>query len=252
MWLPSLVEPGADLAADVGSELEHLDVVAGIGQIHGGDHTGEAGANDADLELLLFFLPGPDMRPLHQVGVEEGVVADLLAWQPSEANVSSTLAVDMRREEEVLGAKATLAEGAKAAQPSAEARIAEAASMRRTILGVYYGYSRVLVGSVRIQSSKPRKGRSSFLLYVGRGRRSCTSYYAYLVLIHKSSYFTAASAKRVSNLNTNTRTTSPKRHKSQCDHAYASHARNAQRCEEDGLSRKYFALYICVYIYMCV
>ena len=41
----------------------------------------------------------------------------------------------------------------------------------------------VLVGSVRIQSSKPRKGRSSFLLYVGRGRRSCTSYYAYLVLL---------------------------------------------------------------------
>ena len=32
-------------------------------------------------------------------------------------------------------------EGAKAAQPSAEARIAEAASLRRTILGVYYGYS---------------------------------------------------------------------------------------------------------------
>ena len=72
------VEPGADLAADVGSYLEHLDVVAGIGQIHGGHHTGEAGANDTDLELLLVLLPGTGNRALHEVGIEEGVVSDLL------------------------------------------------------------------------------------------------------------------------------------------------------------------------------
>lgn len=73
-----LVGPGGYLATDVRAELEHLNVVAGIGQIHRGDHASEAGTDNADLELLLILLGGSVHGPLHQVGVEEGIVADLL------------------------------------------------------------------------------------------------------------------------------------------------------------------------------
>lgn len=74
-----LVFPAGDLAADEGAEFEHLHVVAGVGEVHGRDHPGEAGAHDADFEFGGVGLARAVLGAGHEVLVEEGVVADLAA-----------------------------------------------------------------------------------------------------------------------------------------------------------------------------
>mmetsp|Transcript_22972 Transcript_22972/g.49707 ORF Transcript_22972/g.49707 Transcript_22972/m.49707 type:complete len:224 (+) Transcript_22972:1078-1749(+) len=43
-----LIQPGTNLPADEGTELEHFNVVSRIGQVHGGDHAGESGSDNSD------------------------------------------------------------------------------------------------------------------------------------------------------------------------------------------------------------
>ena len=52
-WGEGEGEGEAHLAAHKGAELEELDVVPGVDEVHGGDHAGQAGADDGDLELRL-------------------------------------------------------------------------------------------------------------------------------------------------------------------------------------------------------
>mmetsp|Transcript_63060 Transcript_63060/g.186277 ORF Transcript_63060/g.186277 Transcript_63060/m.186277 type:complete len:678 (+) Transcript_63060:2010-4043(+) len=75
--IPVLIDPRADLPPDERTQFEHFDVVPGVGQIHGGDHAGEARADDSDLEPFGVRPSGAVPRSSHEIFVQEGIVSDL-------------------------------------------------------------------------------------------------------------------------------------------------------------------------------
>ena len=57
------------------AQLQQPHLVTGVDEVHCGDHAGEAGTDDANLELLLAPLPRSADRAPHQVLVQKGIVA---------------------------------------------------------------------------------------------------------------------------------------------------------------------------------
>ena len=75
--VPILVLPRRHLAANEWADLEDLDLVTGVGEVHRRDHPGKTGANDTHAQLALRYHARPGLRALHQVLVQERIVAHL-------------------------------------------------------------------------------------------------------------------------------------------------------------------------------